>query len=112
MDFPYLARVAALNAASLASLAWAPAPPDSVRIGGAVEPSTTLAWSPVHAPDLLGYRVLWRRPTEPQWSRSLFVGNDTTTILPGVVVDDYFFAVAAVDREGNESLAVFPTGNR
>jgi hypothetical protein len=108
VDFPYLARVAALNAASLASLASAPAPPDSVRVEGALQPSTTLRWRPVPAPDLLGYRVYWRRPTEPAWTRSRFVGDVPEATIPGVVVDDYFFGVAAVDREGNESLVVFP----
>jgi hypothetical protein len=108
VNFPYAAQVTALDAATLASLAWAPARPDSVTIRGAVEPSTTLRWKPVAAPDLAGYRIYWRRPTEPTWTRSRWVGNVTEFTLRNVVIDDYFFGVAAVDREGHESVVAFP----
>jgi Zn-dependent M28 family amino/carboxypeptidase len=108
VDFPYAASVAGLNAAALASLAWAPPRPDSVTIRGAVEPSTTLRWKPVAAADLAGYRVYWRRPGEVNWTRSRWVGNVTEHTLRNVVIDDYFFGVAAVDREGHESLVSFP----
>jgi Zn-dependent M28 family amino/carboxypeptidase len=112
VDFPYAAKMTALNAAVLASLAWAPASPDSVTITGAVQPSTTLRWRPVSAPDLAGYRVYWREPTEPQWTRSRWVGNVTEVTLENVIIDNYFFGVAAVDREGHESLVVFPRPGR
>jgi hypothetical protein len=112
VDFPYAAKMTALNAAVLASLAWAPPAPDSVVITGAVQPSTTLRWRPVAAPDLAGYRVYWREPTEAQWTRSRWVGNVTETTLENVIIDNYFFGVAAVDREGHESLVVFPTPGR
>lgn len=109
VDFDYLAKISALNAASLASLAWSPPPPEGVAIAGAVQPSTTLRWSPVSAPDLLGYRVYYRLPTEATWTRSHWAGNATEATLRNVVIDSYFFGVAAVDREGNESLVVWPT---
>ncbi|HUE95167.1 MAG TPA: hypothetical protein VMN39_00820, partial [Longimicrobiaceae bacterium] len=107
MDFEYLARVTAMNAATIASIAWAPPLPAEVRITGAVQPSTTISWKPVSAPDLLGYRIYWRRPTEMAWTRSHWVGNVTEVTLDGIVIDNFFFGVAAVDREGNESLIVF-----
>lgn len=110
MDFAYLAKVATLNAATLASIAWAPPSPKEVRISGGVSASTTLTWSPVTTPDLLGYRIYWRRPTEPMWSQSRWVGNVTEFTLENVVIDNFFFGVAAVDRDGNESLVVFPNG--
>lgn len=112
VDFEYLSRVAALNAAALASLALAPPPPDSVVAVGALAYSTTLRWKPVAAPDLAGYRIYWRRPTDPNWTHSRFVGNVTDYTLQDVVIDNYFFGVAAVDREGNESYAVFPAAGR
>lgn len=112
VDFPYAAKMTALNAATLASLGWAPARPDSVTITGAVQPSPTLRWQPVRAPDLLGYRVYWREPTEPQWTHSRWVGNATEALMENVIIDNYFFGVAAVDREGHESLAVFPFPGR
>jgi Zn-dependent M28 family amino/carboxypeptidase len=108
VSFDYAAKITGLDAATLASLAWAPAAPDSVTIRGAVLPSPTLRWRPVAAPDLLGYRIYWRRPVDPNWTHSRWVGNVTQYTLENVVIDDYFFGVSAVDREGNESLAVFP----
>ena len=108
VDFPYAAKMTALNAAVLGSIAAAPAAPDSAVITGAVGPHTTLRWKPVAAPDLAGYRVYWREPTAPQWQHSRWVGNVTEATLENVVIDNYFFGVVAVDREGNESLAVYP----
>jgi hypothetical protein len=108
VDFAYAAKVTALDAATLVSLAMAPAPPDSVRIAGAVQPSTTLRWQPVKADDLAGYRIYWRLPTDPTWTHSRFVGNVTQFTLENVIIDNFFFGVAAVDREGHESLVAFP----
>jgi hypothetical protein len=112
VDFVYAAKLTALDAATLASLAWAPAPPDSVMISGAVQPSTTLRWQPVMASDLAGYRVYWRAPTSPTWEKSRWVGNVTETTLQNIIIDNYFFGVAAADRQGHESLVVFPRPGR
>jgi Peptidase family M28 len=112
VDFGYVAKMTGLNAAALASLAWAPPAPDSVTVAGAVSPNTVLRWKAVSAPDLAGYRVYWREPTAPQWQWSRWVGNVTEATLENVVIDNYFFGVAAVDREGHESLVVFPTPGR
>lgn len=108
VDFDYAAAITALDAATLASLAWAPGAPRGVSIRGAVERSTTLSWQPVSAPDLAGYRVYWRRPTEAHWSRSRWVGMATEYTLENVIIDNYFFGVSAIDTEGHESLVVFP----
>ena len=108
VDFEYAARMTALDAATLISLAWAPPAPDSVTIRGAVQPSPTLRWKAVDAPDLLGYRIYWRKPSEVNWTRSRFVGNVTEHTLENVIIDNYFFGVAAVDREGHESMVAFP----
>ncbi|HUF25998.1 MAG TPA: M28 family peptidase [Gemmatimonadaceae bacterium] len=108
VDFDYAASITALDAATLISLAWAPPAPDSVTISGAVRPSPTLRWKAVSAPDLAGYRIYWRRPSEVNWTHSRFVGNVTEYTLGNVIIDNYFFGVAAVDREGHESLVAFP----
>jgi hypothetical protein len=108
VDFAYAASITALDAATLVSLAWAPAAPDSATIRGAVEPSPTLRWKPVAAPDLAGYRVYWRKPSEVNWTHSRFVGNVTEYTVENVIIDNYYFGVAAVDREGHESLVAFP----
>lgn len=112
VDYPYVGKMTSLNAAALASLAWAPAAPDSVTVAGGVSPNTVLRWKAVNAPDLAGYRVYWRLPTEPNWTRSRWVGNVTEATLQNVIIDNFFFGVVAVDREGHESIAVYPMPGR
>ncbi|HEX3160373.1 MAG TPA: M28 family metallopeptidase [Gemmatimonadaceae bacterium] len=110
VNFPYAARLTAVNAAVLAGLAWAPPPPATVQIGGAVSASTTLAWDAVSSPSLAGYRIYWRDTTAPQWQHSRWVGKDTTRFtLENVVIDNFLFGVAAVAADGNESIVVFPS---
>jgi hypothetical protein len=110
VDFEYAAKLTALNVATLASLAWAPAPPDTVTIAGAVAPAARLSWSPV--PGAAGYKVYWRETSSPTWDRWTWVGDTTEATMTGLVVDNYFFGVAAVSSEGNESPVVFPTPMR
>ncbi len=112
VDFEYAAAITALDAAVLASIAWAPPAPTEVWIAGAVQPSTTLRWGAVDARDLAGYRVYWRLPTEAAWTQSRWVGNVTEVTLENVIIDNYFFGVAAVDDSGHESLVVFPRPGR
>ena len=108
VNFDYAASITALDAATLISLAWAPAPPDSVRIRGAVMPSPTLRWRAPQGGDVAGYRIYWRKPSEVNWTRSRWVGNVTEYTVENVIIDNYFFGVAAVDSEGHESLVAFP----
>ena len=110
VDFDYAAKMTALNAAVLARLAWAPPAPADVRIGGAVRPSTTLEWEAVDDPRVAGYKVYWRDTTAPRWQNSRWVGNVTGFTLQGLVIDNYLFGVAAVGRDGNESVVAFPNG--
>ncbi len=108
VDFAYAASLTALDAATLMSLAWAPAAPDSVSIRGAVQPSPSFRWKASPSPDVLGYRIYWRKPSEVNWTQSRFVGNVTEYTLENVIIDNYFFGVAAVGRNGHESLVTFP----
>jgi Peptidase family M28 len=108
VNFAYAAKMTALDAATLLSLASAPAAPDSVRVTGAVQPSPSFTWRPSPSPDVLGYRIYWRKPSEVNWTRSRFVGNVTTYTLQNVIIDNYFFGVAAVGKNGQESLVAFP----
>lgn len=110
VNFDYAARLTAVNAAVLASLAWAPPAPRNVLVGGAVRPSTTLRWDAVDHPGLMGYKVYWRDTTAPQWEHSRWVGSVTEFTLEGMVIDNYLFGVAAVGADGNESLVTFPSG--
>jgi Zn-dependent M28 family amino/carboxypeptidase len=109
-DFDYAAKITAANAVTLATLAWAPAPPANVLIGGVVRPSASLAWDPVEAPELAGYKIYWRDTTAPQWTHSRYVGNVHEFTLDGIIIDNYLFGVAAVGKDGNESVVAFPSG--
>ena len=111
VDFDYAAKLTALNATSLASMAWAPNPPINVSIKGAVQPSTTLSWDALDTkqnPHLAGYKIYWRYTDAPQWQFSRFVGDVTSFTLDNVVIDNYFFGVASVSKDGFESPVVFP----
>lgn len=109
VDFEFASRLTAVNAAVLSALAWAPPAPSNVQIGGAVRPSTTLAWDAVPHPDLVGYRIYWRDTTAPQWEHSRFVGLVDRFTLENLVIDNYLFGVAAVSATGTESVVAFPT---
>ena len=108
VDFDFAAKLTALNAVSLASLAWAPAPPADVGIEGIVQASTTLNWVGGKDEHLAGYRIYWRLTTEPEWSHSRWVGQTDQFTLENVVIDNYLFGVSSVAKDGNESPVVFP----
>ena len=106
VDFDYLGQVARLNIVAMGALANAPASPLGVTIEGAVKPDTTVKWRAV--PGAAGYRVWWRSTTAPQWTHSRWAGAATELVLPGIVIDDFFFGVSAVSDDGYESPVVFP----
>jgi len=108
VDFNYAAKLTAVNALTLASLASAPQSPQNVMIGGAVKPSTTLQWDDVKDDNLLGYKIYWRDTTSPVWQKSKFVGKQSSYTLKNIVIDNYFFGVASVSKSGAESLIEFP----
>ena len=112
VNFEFASRLTAVNAAVLASLAWAPPEPTGVAIGGAVRPSTTLSWHAVDDPNLAGYKIYWRDTTAPQWTHSRYVGNTTEFTLRDMVIDNYLYGVASVGENGHESIVVFPTERR
>ena len=78
---------------------------------GAVSADTTLKWTrpdSKQAPNLAGYKVYWRLTTEPRWTHSRWVGDVGAHTLKNIVIDNYFFGVAAVADDGSESPVVFP----
>jgi hypothetical protein len=107
VNFEYARKLTGVNAAVLSALAWAPPPPDTVRIRGAVRPSTSVSWSAVSDPNLAGYKIYWRLTTAPQWTDWVFVGDVTEHVMENIIIDNYVFGVAAVGRNGNESVVVF-----
>lgn len=108
-DYNYIANVTRMNAASLATLALAPARPKNAGlVTGRLAIDTELKWDPNKEPDLAGYEIAWRDTTSPVWTNSRTVGNVTTFTMKGMSKDNYFFGVRAVDREGNRSPASYP----
>jgi hypothetical protein len=106
VDFPYLARVTALNVAVLRELASAPAAPAGVSIAGALGDDTHVAWQPV--PGATGYRIRWRRADGFAWTDQRDVPASATALdLVHVNIDDHFFGVAALGATGAESLVTF-----
>jgi hypothetical protein len=107
VDFDYVAKVARLNAATLASLASAPAPPSHVRLMTAgVENDSTLKWEP--AAGASAYEVLWRVTSSAAWEHASNVGDAVTATLP-ISKDNVIFAVRSLDHSGHRSLAVAPS---
>jgi Peptidase family M28 len=112
VDYDYTANVARLNAATLASLASAPAPPANVRLlTKELQNDSTVAWEPSPGGLATGYEVLWRDTGAPDWQHAQAVGNVTRATLP-LSKDNVVFAVRAVDAKGHRSLAVVPMPER
>lgn len=108
VDPDYVAQVARVNAAALASLALAPAAPQDVKVKTAnLDNGTDLVWKANAEPDLAGYRIVWRDTTAAQWQGSKFVGN-VTTYRVDLSKDNLLFGVQAVDKDGNVSPATYP----
>jgi hypothetical protein len=107
VDFDYVARVARLNAATLASLASAPAPPAKVKLVTAgLENDSTLEWEP--SAGASSYEVIWRLTSSPEWEHARSVGAATSVTL-AISKDNVIFAVRALDQAGHRSLAVVPS---
>ena len=104
MDFAYLAKVTAINAATIARLAAAPAAPASVTLVGDLSRDTRVSWTPV--PGAAGYRIRWRANDTAAWARSRDV-TGSEAVVQQVPVDDTFFAVSALAADGAESLPTF-----
>jgi hypothetical protein len=112
VDFDYVAQVARLNAASLASLASAPAPPANVHLlTKDLGNDSTLTWEASPGRLASGYEILWRSTTSPEWEQVEKVGDVRRTSLK-LSKDNVIFAVRAVDAEGHRSLPVVPLPER
>ena len=111
VNFDYARKLTSLNVVTLANLAAAPPIPADVEISGAVSSSTTLKWarpSGRAARNLAGYRVHWRRTDAPQWTNSIDVGDVSEYTLENIDIDNYFFGVSAVAKDGAQTPVVFP----
>jgi hypothetical protein len=108
-DFDYMANVARLNAATLATFASAPGLPQKVTVlNPPYDTNTVLRWEkPAGMPANATFEVVYRNTYEPDWTSFVSAGNATTISLP-MSKDNVIFGVRSVDAAGHRSAAVYP----
>jgi hypothetical protein len=121
VDFHYVANVARLNAATLATLASAPGKPQNVRVETkALDNNTTLKWlAPANSGSNLRYQIVWRETEAANWERfeptpassAGPAGTEQSATLP-ISKDNVLFGVRACNAAGQCSPAVAPVPER
>lgn len=109
IDKAYIANVARLNAACLATFASAPGLPAEVHIpGGSTDNFSVITWkAPAGAPAGTTYEVVWRPSEAPTWTNVQSAGSALLLKL-AVSKDDVVFGVRSVDAAGHRGPAVLP----
>jgi len=112
VDFGYVAKVARLNAATLATLASSPGEPARVTIDTTKqENGTTLHWEPASG-KVDHYELLWRDTIAFDWQYVQAIpppaGGGPIDITVPISKDNVVFGVRAVDAAGHRGLAVVP----
>jgi hypothetical protein len=113
VDFDYVARVAAVNAATVWALATGPSTPKNLQIHvtppGTLSGTnlTTLSWNANPDLNLARYEVVMRETTAADWTDTIDVGTATTVTL-NISKDNVQFGLRAVDTAGNNSPVAFP----
>ena len=111
VDFDYVANVARLNAATLASLASSPAPPSDVHLlTKQLENDSKIQWKP--APGATAYEVLWRKTTDADFPEENVQRTTETKVDLTESKDNVIFGVRSVDAKGHRSLIVIPEPER
>jgi len=111
VDFDYVANVARLNAATLASLASSPAPPSDVHLlTKQLENDSKIQWKP--APGATAYEVLWRKTTDADFPEENLQRTTETKVDLTDSKDNVIFGVRSVDAKGHRSLIVIPEPER
>lgn len=106
VNFGYVANVARLNAAVIASLASAPPPPRNFfarRQSSTGGNDWNLTWTA--APGAVGYEVLYKSTYAPTWEKLIPVGNVTSFTLP-YQLDDGLGGLRSIGADGSRSAAV------
>jgi hypothetical protein len=105
MDFEVLSAVARVNAASLDRLGNAPVPPAEATVEGAVAPAATVTFAAPDDPERAGFEILERDTAEARWKHLADAAAPGSYTVP-VTIDDAFFAVRSVGKNGIRSIAV------
>lgn len=107
VDYEYTKKIAGVDLAVLSNLSLAPPSPRNVGIDvSKLSNLTKLKWDAPKGEAPAGYFVLMRKTYQSFWQKKIFVKSRSIT-LP-YSKDNYFFAVESVDKQGHESLPVFP----
>ena len=111
VDFEYVANVARLNAASLATLASSPAPPVKPRLlTKGLENDSKLEWDA--APGATSYDLVWRKTTDPDFPTENMTNVSVTNADVVESKDNVIFGLRSVDAKGHKSLVVIPEPER
>jgi Zn-dependent M28 family amino/carboxypeptidase len=112
VNLGYLNNIARVNAAVVATLAWAPpAPPSVLVMTDSLEYRTRLSWKPSLDRREAGYLIRRRKTPSPVWEDSSEFTTDTTFTI-NLSKDDYLFGIQSCDQSGNVSLPVLPLPKR
>jgi hypothetical protein len=108
VDFNYVAQVARMNAASLATFASAPGVPQNVHVTTTnLDNNTELSWeAPAGMPSGAFYEVVSRPTDQSDWITSQPV--HATRINLTVSKDNTIFGIRTVDAAGHRSYAIYP----
>jgi len=116
-DFDYIAKVARLNAATLATMASAPGSPKAATMSARNQDNNSVMkfTVPDGAPADTWYQVVWRETDESDWQ---YAANASTyddkveglthTITVPISKDNVFFGIRSCDTKGHCSAAVAP----
>jgi hypothetical protein len=118
-DFSYIAQVARLNIATLATLASSPGMPGNVRVVTTnLDNNTILKWDPPSAASgAIHYQIVWRETSANDWQFAIDAqkyGASTENNMATLPIskDNVFFGVRACDQYGHCSQAVAPIPER
>ena len=113
VDFGYVGRVAAVNAAALWSLATNPGTPKNLQIHTTPPGTfsgtnlTTLSWDANPEPNIAFYEIVTRETTAADWTSAINVGNVNSVTLD-ISKDNVQMGLRAVDTAGHRSPVAFP----
>lgn len=107
-DENYVAKITRALLAGFMHLSHAPAPPFGVGIGGNGTANTILRWQLPEDSRIVGLVLYRRRSDSIHWQRTRAIPVSRELVLQNVMLDNYVFALATVDANGNESVPVYP----
>jgi Zn-dependent M28 family amino/carboxypeptidase len=107
-DARYAAKLARALVSAVAALAFAPAPVRDLVLGGGVSPDTRIRFTLPPDPRVAGIVLYRRRADAVTWQSATVHPKSAALNLTNVVPDNFTFAVATIDADGNESLPAHP----